>query len=237
MSTVRGWVVAVGLTVMGYPGLGLAQEPVGVVTTLTGKQPGLPAPRRDARGPAVQGRHLRGRHDPDRRAVVRAHAARAQGRAHGPRAVGPAHHGRRDPGGGGPEGRRHRIQRRPGPPAPGRDGPGPHAERGGRGARHHDRGRDAGRGHPLSRPDRGARRGQPRQPDRVAAAAGARQPDRHRIRGRNDARTRRRHPRPARGRLPELPRGRAGRALGDGGPGAGEGGAAGAADRRRWHRR
>ena len=37
MSTLRRWTAAIGLVILAYPGLGLAQEPVGVVTTLSGQ--------------------------------------------------------------------------------------------------------------------------------------------------------------------------------------------------------
>ena len=37
MSTLRRWALGVGLAILACPELGLAQEPVGVVTTLTGQ--------------------------------------------------------------------------------------------------------------------------------------------------------------------------------------------------------
>ena len=37
MSTVRRWALAVGVALLACPGLGMAQEPVGVVTTLAGQ--------------------------------------------------------------------------------------------------------------------------------------------------------------------------------------------------------
>src|SRR5688572_9856825 len=37
MSTMRRWVLSVSLAIVAFPGLGIAQEPVGVVTTLNGR--------------------------------------------------------------------------------------------------------------------------------------------------------------------------------------------------------